>query len=275
VGPSVPGRGGASTPAGGGAGAGAQVPSTPRSASSKEYLRIEWRYPVHQEAEEAPVAGTVARRARRALTREEALRMIAGEDPRPLLVLRECKWCNGTDKALLGDGAGNEKTFLLARWFHCVKLPQDVLEDDHPFRNLFGKSNIEHLFVSSHDGQNHIPLESERSRTELWEAMGTLLAEDYKVKHRTSLKKVTQLLDKFDVADSRYQSIVARRDEILEEEGPKSRKLKKVYRDLAKIEADLKQLHAEFGKASVMELKRPVVAPAPEAAPAPVGEAGL
>jgi hypothetical protein len=249
------------------------VPSTPRSASSRKYLEIEWTYPVHQEEREAPVAGTVARRARRALTREQALRVIAGEDPRPLLVLRECKWCNGTDKALLGEGVDNEKTFLLSRWFHCVKLPQDVLEDDHPFRNLFGEKNVEHLFVSTHDGANHIPLESERSRAELWEAMTTLLEVDYKQKYRMSLKKVTKLLDEFDVVDARYQEVVARRDEILEEEGPKSRKLKKVYRDLAKAEADLKTLHAEFAKASEMDLRRPVVAPPPEEAP--VGEVGL
>ncbi|MDP6408815.1 MAG: hypothetical protein QGI46_05520 [Planctomycetota bacterium] len=251
------------------------MPSTPRSASSRKYLEIEWTYPVHQEEAEAPAAGTVARRARRALTREESLRLIAGDDPRPLLVLRECKWCNGTDKALLGEGGDNEKTFLLSRWFHCVKLPQDVLEDNHPFRNLFGEKNVEHLFVSTHDGQNHIALESERSRAELWEAMTDLLEVDYKQKHRTSLKEVTKLLDTFDVVDARYQDLVARRDEILEEEGPKSRKLRKVYRDLAKSEADLRDLHAQFAKASKMDLRRPVVAPAPAEAPANEGQVGL
>jgi hypothetical protein len=121
----------------------------------------------------------VAEKAR-ALSAEDALAYIAGKDPRPLLVLRECKVCNGTDDALLSRAnVDNEKTFLLSRWFHCVKLPVDVLLADHPFHNLFASENPEHMFLCSVDSSTRIPMESERSRTELWGAMMAVLKASY------------------------------------------------------------------------------------------------
>jgi hypothetical protein len=63
--------------------------------------------------------------------------------------VRECKVCNKTDDALLRPGAQNERTILLSRWFHCVKVPVDVLQPDHPFNALFPDTKSEHLFVSA------------------------------------------------------------------------------------------------------------------------------
>ncbi|MHC4894906.1 MAG: hypothetical protein ACYTFV_16500 [Planctomycetota bacterium] len=40
-----------------------------------------------------------------ALSRSDALEYIAGEDPRPLLVLRECVTCNGTASSHAGSTA--------------------------------------------------------------------------------------------------------------------------------------------------------------------------
>ena len=125
-------------PGGGGlAGGGGSAPVTYRGASAKSLLRIEWDYPVYKQPEEEKTDGSAAKRIRQALSREDALACIVGDDLRPLLVLRECKVCNGTDDALLKGGIDNEKTFLLSAWFHCVKLPADVLEKDHPFHSLF------------------------------------------------------------------------------------------------------------------------------------------
>jgi hypothetical protein len=108
-----------------------------RGPSAQELLEIDWKYPVFKaEAKLADDGRTVAGTVQRALPLERAVAYLAGEDPRPLLVLRECLVCNGTDKALLGAEADNEKTVLLTRWFHCVKLPVDVmLKEDHPFHD--------------------------------------------------------------------------------------------------------------------------------------------
>ncbi len=193
------------------------------------------------------------------------MRYLAGDDPRPLLVLRECKVCNGTDDALL-KGDGNETTFLLARWFHCVKLPVDVMEENHPFHNMFVEKTTEHLFICSPDGSNHDPLESQTSRTELWDSMRDMLGLEYKQKASASLKTIAKVLDKLDVVDSRLNHLRAAQEEILVEDGPDSRKLPKLAKKIAKEELEQKKLHDQIAKASALELKRQAAPPVEEAA---------
>ena len=226
-----------------------------RGPSAAGYLKLDWDYPVYEEAE-TDSRGTQAKRARRALTREEAYAYIAGSDPRPLLILRECKVCNGTDTALLRGGVDNERTALLARWFHCVKLPIDVREENHPFYVLFPEQDAEHLFVSSIDGSNRIGLESEGSRTRLLDSMRKVIAAEYKQKPDSSLKKIAMLLDDLDVLDDRHRSLQLRRNELIEDEGPDSRKLAKVARKIAEVEEDLAEARDEVVAASALELKR-------------------
>ena len=216
---------------------------------------MKWDYPVYTEVAKK-TEGSVAKRAKRALSREEAVKYIAGDDPRPLLVLRECKVCNGTDDALLKGGAGNETTFLLARWFHCVKLPVDVMDEDHPFHNMFTEKKPEHLFICASDGSEHDALQSETSRTELWDSMRDMLATEYKRKASKSLKDLHKLLNKMDVADTRVNELKRLRDEELEDKGPGSRKLTKLAKKIAKAELEQQKLHKEFAKSSILELKR-------------------
>jgi hypothetical protein len=181
---------------------------------------------------------TSAKRVRKALSREEALRFIAGDDPRPILLLRECLVCNGTDKALLSQGVDNEKTFLLARWFHCVKLPADVLAQDHPFRALFDGKNPEHLFLSAADGSGKIPLESERSRTELWGHMSKVLALGYGKDLTPALDGTLKLLDQLDKLDQRAHALQQEIDQLMEKEGPGSKKIAKAKAKLADVEKE-------------------------------------
>lgn len=230
-------------------------PPVVRGESARSLLSIEWDYPVHK-PKESTSKGSVARSKRKALPRAEALRIIAGDDPRPLLVLRECKVCNGTDEALLKGGVDNEKTFLLARWFHCVKLPVDVMEEDHPFHEVFREAPVEHLFVSSLDGKHHDPLESETSRVELWESMQDLLAMEYVKNPKGPLKKITKLLDKLDRADQKLADLTAKREAILEKDGPDSPKLKRLGKDISKAQEEVKNLNEEVAEASTLELKR-------------------
>ena len=232
---------------------------------------MEWDYPVYVEKEEK-VDGSRAKKARRALSRAEAIQYIAGDDPRPLLVLRECKVCNGTDDALLKGGIDNEKTFVLSFWFHCVKLPADVMEEDHPFHNLFTEKQPEHLFVCSVDGSNHDPLQSETSRTELWSSMRDLLAKEYKSKPDSSVKKIAKLLDKMDLADERMSELTSRRDDVLEDEGPKSRKLPKINKKIKKEGEKRSELKEAVAKAAKLELKKKKKAAPAAAEPAEAGK---
>ncbi len=202
----------------------------------------------------------MARAARRALSREDAVAYLRGDDPRPLLVLRECKVCNGTDDALL-KGAGNEMTYLLSRWFHCVKLPVDVLEEDHPFHLLFLQEKPEHLFVMTSDGSVQDPLESQTSRTELWDSMRRIMVLEYSRKPDEALKDIQNSLNKLDVVDGRLQELRDNLEETLIDEGPKSRKLPKLRKKIAEAEADKRELQERIDKATKIPLKRPAVAP--------------
>lgn len=232
------------------------MPKLIRGPSSRHYLKMKWDYPVYAPGAGEVSDGTTSRAARRAMTREEAVSYIAGDDPRPLLVLRECKVCNGTDDALLKHGTDNEKTFLLSAWFHCVKLPVDVMDEDHPFHNLFQQDKPEHLFVCSIDGTNHNALESQTSRTELWKSMQALLKAEYRKAPRSSLKKISGLLGKLDEQDARLDILLSRQEQILEQDGPKSRKLPKLATKIAKEEAALAKLNGEVSKAYRLQLKR-------------------
>jgi hypothetical protein len=194
---------------------------------------------------------------RKALTREEAFRYVAGNDPRPLLVLRECKVCNGTDDALLSKGTDNERTFLLSAWFHCIKLPVDVMEPNHPFYELFGHEDPEHLFVATIDGSLKTTLESQTSRTELWEAMHTVLSATYKKDPQPVVKAVQKSLDRMDVLDERLLDLRSKRNLLLETEGEGSTKLQKVDWDIAQVAAEVADIKQEIASATKLELKSP------------------
>jgi hypothetical protein len=141
----------------------------------------------------------------------EALSALANGDPRPLLVVRECESCAGTDDAFLSREFDNEQTILLARWFHAVKLPTDVLEDTHAFHELFGKKSPPHLFVATADGKTRVDLSGQQSQKELWTAMTKVLRKSYKKNPDAALKEMRKLLDALD----RYDNLVAAAEERL------------------------------------------------------------
>jgi hypothetical protein len=127
-------------------------------------LEITWAYPVWKPVEDKPREGsqTSGTMVERALPLDQAYAYIAGGDRRPLLILRECERCKGTDHALLSRSLDNEQTVLLTHWFHCVKLPTNVLTENHPFFNLFKREKdgdrIPHLFFCDPDGANKAAL---------------------------------------------------------------------------------------------------------------------
>jgi hypothetical protein len=152
---------------------------------------------------------------KRALPLEEALARICRNDPRPLLVLRECVRCTGTEDALLMRMADNERTFLLSRWFHCVKLPPAVLEPDHPFHALFPGEKPAHVFVSRADGSLRHDLVGTYSQVELWTAMKRVLASEYRDDPDRALGKLSRIL----LAGLRrdLSELCAKRNELREE----------------------------------------------------------
>lgn len=236
-----------------------------RGPSSRQELDIAWKHPVYKpETKQVAEGETVALAARRALSSAAAFAHIAGKDPRPLLVLRDCHVCTGTDDALMTRQADNERTMLLSRWFHCVRLAPDVLQPDHPFHALFAGESPPHLFVAQADGSGRIDLKGDQSRAELWDAMGNVMAAAYQATPKSALTELGRILDSYDELDMQIAEKEKRLDSILESDGPESRKFLRCQDDLVKLRAKRDSLRESAVKISNLPL-RPI---AQQAAPA-------
>jgi hypothetical protein len=226
-----------------------------RGTTTRELLKIQWDYAVAAN-EVAPSEGTSVKAARTALPVAEAFKRLAGDDPRPLLVVRECQVCNKTDNALLRPGMDNEKTIVLSRWFHCVKLPVDVVDPSEPFNALFPTNDAEHLFVASVDGSSRIPLESDTSRPELWSAMAKVLARNYKQDPSGVTKEILKLHDKLDLLDQKLVDLAKSRDDLVENPGRMDKdRLKKLEKEIQATTKELADQRKSIDKLSKIDLK--------------------
>lgn len=231
------------------AGVEAAAPLRERGPSARALLRLAWDLPV-------PTAS--GRAAREPLAPESALDQLAGEDPRPLLILRECYVCLGTDDGLLSRRpAEDERTQLLARWFHCVRLPPDVLERDHPFRALFPNGTSDHLVLLTRDGSLRLALDSQASRTELWGAMGRVLRASRRSDPLTAVERIQELLGGLDELDEQEARFGERLRDLELAARPEDRRPARVLERLARARAEREALLREIVEVSRLD-------PAPE-----------
>lgn len=222
-------------------------------------MTLEWHYPVWKPTTPDSGGGdgqTVTTEYRRKLPREEAFSLAADGDRRPLLVLRECDRCKGSDDALLSRTMNNEKTVLLAHYFRCVKLPVHVLEGDHPFRALFADEHPAHLFMAAPDGSGLVPLEGNQSQGDLWKSMERVIGTHYDGNVKKVLRELQKVFAQYDNVDSLEDEVRQRLNREIEKRGPDSPKVKKLERRIAELEAQRKKWIAreEEIRAS-MELK--------------------
>lgn len=138
---------------------------------------------------------------------QQALAAVADGDPRPLLVLRECEVCRGTEDAFLSRTLDNEKTELLGRWFHAVRLGPEVLQPDHPLHELFAGQAPAHLFTSTLDGKTRVDLDGSQSQSQLWRAMTTVLRKSYRRDPEAAVRGLQKLLDQLDESDARLAEV--------------------------------------------------------------------
>lgn len=206
-----------------------------------------------------PGATTVSVEVEHALPVEQAYEWVADNDKRPLLVLRECELCKGTDHALLSRSLDNEQTVLLTHWFHCVKLPPNVLDKKHPFTNLFLREKegerIPHLFFADPNGSNKMELPGDQPQTKLWETMFSYLDRCYEGNAKEAIKEMRQVLGQFDKIDGLELEVKTRIDKEIEKNGPKSPKLKKLEANLAKLGKEREALVAKEKALRALALK--------------------
>jgi hypothetical protein len=173
-------------------------------------------------------------------------------------VLRECSRCNKTDRALLSPDTDNERTRLLSRWFHCVKLPVDVNEPDHPFHSLFASAEDGHLFVAQSDGSSKIPLEADTSRTELWGSMTRVLNAAYACDVSKVSRDIVRHFDRLDVLDPRLRDLQKRRDTLMQTPLVDPLDVQKVKARLVEVEGEIAAEKAEIERLARIERRAEV-----------------
>ncbi|MFT7516448.1 MAG: hypothetical protein ACI84O_000229 [Myxococcota bacterium] len=240
------------------------MPLPPHGQTAKGIMKLKWDFPTHDIYKRAEAKGpnaTIAAKVEAALPETEAYYTIAGNDRRPLLVLRECKSCNGTDDALLSSYENNESTMIITRWFHCVKLPTDILNDTHPFNALFDGDHPPHLFVSAWDGSGPIALRGDLSRSELLGNMYATLKSEYKNDAKKAVKEIVKIMYVYDMLDEKIQRLEITIDDELEKRGAKSKKLKKYRAQLAEAQKGMAKAKAKEVELSDLQLKNPDAMP--------------
>lgn len=233
-----------------------------RRRTSKERLKIKWDFPASIEIKQEDDGHTVARAQMYALSLEEAFARISGDDDRPLLIVRECGRCKGTDDALLSRSLDNEKTLVMTRWFHCVKLMHHVVEDNHTYAKMFEGKRPPHLFLASADGTNMAPLPGDQSQSDLWKAMDRVIAREYEGNSKQATKDIFKVLATYDQLDAMEDQVREQYDAELEKRGPRSPKLKRLNVKLKNLATKRAQAEQREEKLSELLLKKAVLAEA-------------
>jgi len=207
-----------------------------REATSKDRLKIDWRHPVPPARDAERTASAVA------LPLAEALQVLWENDERPLLVLRECHYCQDSDQALLSRSLNNDRTLLLTKWFRVVRLPMHVTEPSHPFYNVFAgyafkssNGQTPHFYLLAHPAAQPVEFTGEQMQSSLWKGMAAVLGERYGRDPNKAVKEWLLLLNEFDRFDALLRSTQAELDETRAKNGPKSDKAKELEKRLAEL----------------------------------------
>ncbi|MBM3984758.1 MAG: hypothetical protein FJ296_03560 [Planctomycetes bacterium] len=204
-------------------------PSVPkqRQWTALQLLRWEWdvAYIRRQEGEKP-------------LAEEAALVALADRDERPLFIVRECKGCKQASHEMVQAEKQGEKTMLLGRWFHAVRVSDDVLEETHPFHALFDAKLPPHVVAATADGKESAPLAARATQAQLWKLMSGVLRKAYRKDPEAAVKRLLALLDEWDLRDAQLVDLTDRLAALRQAEKPDER-------EIARVEARKKEVEAE------------------------------
>lgn len=218
-----------------------------RGSTSRSRLTMEWQHPVppQREGSRTAAAGPMQHAAAIASLWDE-------DDGRPLLVLRECKTCQGSDVALLNRSLVNDKTVLLSKWFRTVKLPAHVMERQHPFRNVFADydfgKRMPHFFLLAHKDAKPVAFSGVQTQSKLWKGMLKVLEQRYAKSPKRAIKKWLLLLDRYDTLELRRQTMREELRTVRATQGPDSSRAKKLMAKLAEFDEEWRKIEAAEAK---------------------------
>ncbi len=137
---------------------------------------------------------------------QAALKELRGDDPRPLLILRDCEGCKNKEGDLLKRTLVEERTLLASGWFHCVRFSHEVMNPEHPYHVIFEHERHPHIAMSSWDMKTFVQVHR-ASPKELWKSMKRVLGKDYKKSPESATKNLAKLLGEYDAIDDREAAL--------------------------------------------------------------------
>ena len=185
----------------------------------------------------------------------QAYEVISGKDERPLLVLREFAAFDDPNNEKLSRKLFTEQTVLLSHWFNCVRLPHHVIETGHPFHVLYQEDKPPQLFMASADGSTVVPFDYTASRADLKKEMTRVLDEYYTKSPSRVINDLVKVLSRFDKLDRKIQDLKENLDVAIESSGPRSKKAKKLMKELERAEEERSELESKKDELRKIPLK--------------------
>lgn len=186
------------------------------------------------------------------LAQEEAIKHLRKDDPRPLLILRDCEGCANKEGDLLKRSLDDERFILGTGWFHCVKLPHEVIEEDNALSALFTGSIPAHIVVATWDAETIVPI-NRASAKEMWDGMEKVLKKDYKKNAGKAMKGLQRMLVDFDKIDGRMAELETQL--AAKEANGQEARANKVRNELAELEQERAKLFVQEAKLRDLQLR--------------------
>jgi len=184
---------------------------------------------------------------------QAALKELRGDDPRPLLILRDCEGCKNKEGDLLKRTLVEERTLLASGWFHCVRFGHEVMNPEHPFHVIFDHERHPHIAMSSWDMKTFVQVHR-ASPKELWKSMKRVLGKDYKKSPESAMKNITKLLTEYDALDDRENALQEQLN--TKRERGKNARAKILEKDLAGLAEEREELIEEEMKLRELGFKK-------------------
>jgi hypothetical protein len=214
------------------------MPSGRRLGTALSRLQLSWR---DQVATDEFILGV-----------EEIIETLRQDDPRPLLILRDCEGCQNKEGDLLKRTLDDERFLLATPWFHCVKVDSSALEKDHPYHKLFKGSKPAHVVVATWDGRKVLNV-NRAGQKEIWKSMQVVLRGSYKKNAATAMKGLSKLLEQYDALDNRESEL--NEQLAAKEAAGKTRRADKLREELEELDEERKEAIEEEAKLRDLELK--------------------
>lgn len=126
---------------------------------------------------------------------------------KPILVNLEIEERDPKVKKLYDAALKSERFTLASKWFHCVKVGDEVLHADHPLHQLFEGKNPAALVMVSPDLSKQVSFLGTARQKVKWAPIARVLRAAYKKDATAAVKGLESLLCKFDALDSRQNEL--------------------------------------------------------------------